>query len=220
MIDRRRFTRVVVLGLPALCSTTCTGARRREPATAPDFAPLIERVAPAVVAIASGTQTLGSGFAASANIVVTAAHVAEAAGSPVYVVTKSGKHVARVVKVDEPRDVALLEIDEPLPSLVLAADGSSRVGEWVVVLGNPFGSGITATIGIVSAKPGAITEPSQLAERIQINAAVNPGNSGGPVCNVRGEVIGVASALMPGGHGLAFVTPSSTIRTLLDFPAK
>jgi serine protease Do len=227
-IDRRRFTRAVILGAPALCSVTgtgagsaaCTAARRRVPATAPDFAALIERLAPAVVSIAGAAQTLGSGFGVGGNLVVTAAHVAQAAGSPLYVVAASGKHVARVIKVDDHRDLAVLQVEPPLPSIALTPAGSARVGEWVVVLGNPFGAGVTATVGIVSATPGAITTPAQLAERIQINAAVNPGNSGGPVCNLHGEAVGMASALMPGGQGLAFVTPSSTIRALLDSPAK
>ena len=74
-----------------------------------------------------------------------------------------------------------------------------------------------ATAGIVSAVPGAITTPA-FVEKIQINAAVNPGNSGGPGLQLRGEVVGVASSLVPGGQGLAFATPAAAIERLLARP--
>ncbi|RYY52552.1 MAG: trypsin-like serine protease, partial [Chitinophagaceae bacterium] len=113
----------------------------------------------------------------------------------------------------------LLKMDREaaIPTLKMESlDESSPVGAWVVVLGNPFGTGITATIGILSAKPGAIAEPAYLKRRMQLNAAINPGNSGGPVLNLRGEVIGVASAAVPGGFGLGFAVPASTVKAFLN----
>jgi S1-C subfamily serine protease len=90
-----------------------------------------------------------------------------------------------------------------------------QVGEWIVVLGNPFGAGTTATAGIISAAPGAITANAQLARQVQINASVNPGNSGGPVCNRAGDVVGATTTLVAAGQGIAFATSAATIRAFL-----
>lgn len=214
MFGCRRAILALAFGLPAI--VTC-GAAHRTPAAPPDFVALIARLAPAVLAVAGETRTVGSGFAVAPRTVATAAHVADAAGASIAIVISGQRSTARVVRVDQDRDVALLEVGVDVSPVTLAPDDApARVGEWVIVLGNPFGGGVTATAGIVSAAPGAITATARLAAQIQINAAVNPGNSGGPVCNMRGEVIGMASALMPGGQGLAFVTPASVIRGLLS----
>jgi serine protease Do len=110
--------------------------------------------------------------------------------------------------------VALLEVSQALTPLVLATT-APRVGEWIVVLGNPIGGGTTATTGIVSAAPGAISATPELVRRLQIDASVNPGNSGGPVCNLRGEVIGSTTSLVSGAQGIAFATPASALRAFL-----
>jgi serine protease Do len=168
------------------------------------------------VAIASSSQTLGSGFVAAPGRVVTAAHVARAAGASPVVIVGGRRLVAKIVASDDGIDVALLEVaGTGLPAPLKISETPAQVGEWVTVLGNPFAAGVTATAGIVSAAPGAITATPDLAKRLQINAAVNPGNSGGPICNMRGEVIGIASTLVPGGQGLAFATPASAIQQLL-----
>src|SRR4029077_12648537 len=126
------------------------------------------------------------------------------------------KYPARQLGIDEQQDLALLQVSlEPAPAALTLAAAGARVGEWIVVIGNPFGAGSTATIGIVSAMPGAITSPASLAQRIQINASVNPGNSGGPVVNMRGEVIGVANALLPSGQGLGFAAPAKALQALI-----
>jgi serine protease Do len=214
-VNRREFTRALLLALPALQGLPAAAAAGQRDGF-PDFVGLVERATPAIVAIANAKQTIGSGFFVRPNVVVTAAHVAQGAGAGIFVATPAGRGPARVVATDASRDLALLETSGPTASSVLAlASATPKVGEWIVVLGNPFGAGITATAGIVSAAPGAITATPALIDKLQINAAVNPGNSGGPVCNLRGEVVAVASSLVPGGQGLAFATPAAAIRTLL-----
>jgi serine protease Do len=216
MLRRRHFTRVLLLGTPALWSAAAKAQR----AELPDFSAIIERIAPAVVAIAGEKQTVGSGFLVRPAVVVTAAHVVQGAGPSVFVVVGTSRQQARVLATDVAADLALLEIPSPaLATPLPLAAAASRVGEWIVVVGNPFGAGVVATAGIVSAAAGAIATPA-LAEKIQINAAVNPGNSGGPVCNLRGEVVAVASSLAPGGQGIAFATPAAAVARALQSVAR
>ena len=213
-IGRRAFTRILALGLPLFGSAACAARAPRQPASVPDFVALIERVSPSVVAIGDNTQTLGSGFAVGPNLVLTAAHVARAAGTAAVVTSSAGRQAARIIGTLEESDVALLEIAQALPPLRLAAT-IPKVGEWIVVVGNPFGAGTTATVGIVSAAPGAIAATPELARQIQIDASVNPGNSGGPVCNLRGEVVAATTTLVAGGQGIAFATSASVLRSFL-----
>ena len=215
-MQRRDFTSALLLGFPALLAGACARPRGRALETVPDFAALVERMSPGVVAIGDGKQTLGSGFGIGPGLALTAAHVAKAAGAAPVVISGAGKHVGRVLATDDANDLALVSAMPAAPVLPLSS-ANPRVGEWVLVLGNPFGAGLTATAGIVSAAPGAIRAPG-LEGRLQINAAVNPGNSGGPVCNVRGEVIGLATTFVPNGQGIAFVTPAPVIRTFLASP--
>ena len=195
----------------------------------PSFAVTIERASGAVVAIADSpigpssgrddSRVAGSGFRiARTNVIATAAHVVLALrGTPV-IVWQSRRWNARVLGLDEAADLALLEIDPaaPMPGLTLAAGESDAPGTWVVVIGCPFGALPTATTGIVSARPGAVLRPESLRGQMQLNAAVNPGNSGGPVVNLDAEVIGVASATVPAGYGLGFAVPVAALRRLLD----
>ena len=212
MIHRRQFTHLLLLGTPGLpWSAAARGAQRAE---LPDFTALIERLSPAVVAVAGEKQTVGSGFLVRANVVATAAHVIQGAGTPP--LRRVGWQPStgpcdRHGRTGRPGAARGLGTGS---AGAAAARGGARVGEWVVVLGNPFGAGIAATVGIVSAAAGAIATPA-LAGKIQINAAVNPGNSGGPICNQRGEVVGVASSRSPGGQGLAFATPAAALARLL-----
>lgn len=211
---RRDLVRMLALGVPVLGSTACATVSAPASASLPDFVSLVERVSPSVVAIGDSTQTLASGFAVGETLVVTAAHAVQTLGSGAVVTSARGRHAARLVGTREQDDLALLEIGASLPPLSLATM-LPRVGEWVVVIGNPFGAGMTVTAGIVSAAPGAITATPELARRIQINASVNPGNSGGPVCNLRGEVIGATTTLVAGGQGIAFATSALAVRDFL-----
>jgi len=218
-MNRRRFASLMAWGLPGLGAAACAAHDPSRLATLPDFVGLIERIGPSVAAIGDGKQTVGSGFAIRPTLVITAAHVAQAVGGSAVVVSSGRQQAARIVAVREEDDVALLEVSQAMPPLVLAAT-PARVGEWVVVVGNPFGAGMTATAGIVSAAPGAISANPDLARRIQINAAINPGNSGGPVCNLRGEVIGATTSLVPAGQGIGFATSASLLQTFLASSGK
>lgn len=187
---------------------------------------LIGLSSPAVVGIGAdaphlpheGVLVVGSGFRLDGtNLIATAAHVVLALRGPAQVVWSGRQWPARVSRVDESADLALLEVDAaaPMPGLVLAGAPTAVPGDWVLVLGCPFGTSPTATIGIVSALPGAVLRPEALRQRMQINAAINPGNSGGPVIDLDGRVIGVANATVAGGYGLGFAVPVAALRRLL-----
>jgi S1-C subfamily serine protease len=185
-----------------------------------DLTAVIARASPAVVAIGDEQGLQGSGFRlAGSRRVVTAAHVVSGLKGTLRVVWHSTRLSAHVERVDVESDLALLDLDSeaPMPGLTLEQGVSTppAPGEWIIVLGCPFGAQPTATTGIVSAVPGAILQPESLRGRIQLNAAVNPGNSGGPVVNLKGHVIGVASANIPGGFGLGFAVPAAALERLL-----
>lgn len=224
MITRRRFSQGLVALPGVLLAAGAAGARTPRP-TGPDFRKVIAEAAPAVVAVGEANRTLGSGFVvADAEAtpharVATAAHVVTAAAGALRVTLDGIGRDATVLALDRDVDVALLEVPGVVGVRALrlaAADARHEIGEWIVVLGNPFGSGITATIGIVSALPGAISGNETLKSRIQVNAAVNPGNSGGPVLDADGTVIGIANATIPGGFGLGFAIPADAVADLLD----
>ena len=206
-------------------------ASPRVPDAAPNFASVLERASPAVVGIADSPlerpgaagrddpRVVGSGFRIEhTSVVATAAHVVAALRGPPVVVWNSRRWNARVLRLDEEADLALLEIDPsaPMPGLALAEEASDAPGTWVLVLGCPFGALPTATAGIVSARPGAVLRPESLRAQMQLNAAVNPGNSGGPVVNLDAKVIGIANATVPAGYGLGFAVPVSALRRLLE----
>lgn len=186
----------------------------------PRLTGVIERASPAVVAIGDERGIRGSGFRlANSRLVVTAAHVVKSGQGKPTVTWNAKRWEAHLLKIDEENDLALIELqaDAPMPGLMLGTDAvTPPAGEWIVVLGCPFGGHTTATTGIVSAVPGAVLEPAGLRTRIQLNAAVNPGNSGGPVINLAGRVIGIANATIPGGSGLGFAIPVSALGNLIS----
>lgn len=187
----------------------------------PDITSLIERIAPSVVGVGDRQGISGSGFALQgAPLVATAAHVVVDLKAPLIVRTANAAIEARIALVEETSDLALIRVPQPVSvggqSGLRLAQAAPMAGQWVAVLGCPFGTSPTATIGIVSALPGAVLEPPQLARRLQLNAAVNPGNSGGPVVDLHGQVIGVANATVPGGYGLGFAVPAPELQALLD----
>jgi len=158
----------------------------------------------------------GSGFFISSDgYIVTNNHVVENA-SEVDVQTENGKdYTAKVIGTDPRTDLALLKIDghgSNFPWVKLAS-AAPRVGDWVLAVGNPFGLGGTVTAGIVSAR-GRDIGAAGPDDFIQIDAAVNRGNSGGPTFNLAGEVIGVNTAIVSpsgGNVGIAFAIPSETV---------
>ena len=163
----------------------------------------------------SGTA-LGSGFFISGDgYVVTNNHVV-ANGTSFEVTTDSGKtYQAKVIGTDPQTDLALIKVSASVdfPYVKLAGD-VPRIGDWVLPVGNPFGLGGTVTAGIVSARGRDIGE-GPYDDFIQIDAPVNVGNSGGPTFNVKGEVIGVNTAIFSpsgGSVGVAFDIPAETVK--------
>ena len=158
----------------------------------------------------------GSGFLISADgHVVTNHHVIDQA-SEITVLTHGGEsYTATLVGVDPKTDLALLKIeaDEALPYLRFGDSDAARAGDWVLAIGNPFGLGGSATAGIISAR-GRDLRAGPYDDFIQIDAPINRGNSGGPVFNTDGEVIGVNSMIYSpngGNVGIGFAIPSSLV---------
>jgi serine protease Do len=160
----------------------------------------------------------GSGFFISEDgYVVTNNHVVEG-GTEFTVVTDSGKEIdAKLVGTDPRTDLAVLKADpngEKFTYVDFADDAKIRVGDWVVAVGNPFGLGGTVTAGIVSAR-GRDIGAGPYDDFLQIDAAVNRGNSGGPAFNLSGQVVGINTAIFSpsgGNVGIAFAIPASTAR--------
>lgn len=164
---------------------------------------------------------LGSGFILDADgWIVTNHHVVDGADSVTVRLSDDREFDAEVVGVDEKTDIALLRVhaDEALPYVVLGDSDEIRVGEDVVAVGNPFGLGGTVTSGIVSAK-GRNISAGPYAEFIQTDAAINKGNSGGPLFNDEGEVIGVNSAIYSptgGSVGVGFAVTSNIVEMIVE----
>jgi serine protease Do len=135
---------------------------------------------------------------------------------------------AKVIGNDPTTDIAVIKIDgHDLPTLPLGNDNNSRVGEWVLAIGNPLGFDFTVTAGIISAKgrslPGLLSRRNgpnySISDLIQTDAAINPGNSGGPLVNSRGEAIGITSAIAsPTGvnAGYGFAIPITLAKKVMD----
>jgi len=156
-------------------------------------------------------QSVGSGFIISNDgYLITNAHVVDGADEVTVKLTDKREYKAKVIGADKRTDVALLKIEaKDLPKVLIGDPEKLKVGEWVVAIGKPFGLESTMTAGIVSAK-GRDLPQENLVPFIQTDAAVNPGNSGGPLFNLRGEVVGINSMIFSrtGGYmGLSFAIP-------------
>jgi len=157
------------------------------------------------------TQSLGSGFVISADgYILTNAHVVKDADTINVSFSDHSEKPAKLIGLDERTDVALLKVEaKGLRAVTLGDSDKLEVGEWVVAIGSPFGLESTATQGIVSAL-GRSLPGDNYVPFIQTDAAVNPGNSGGPLINTQGEVIGINSQIFTqsGGYiGLSFAIP-------------
>jgi serine protease Do len=166
--------------------------------------PMIPEGAPAV-------RGEGSGFIVSAvGVILTNAHVVDGADRVSVKLTDRREFEARVLGVDAKSDVAVLKIDATdLPAVKIGEPSRLEVGEWVVAIGAPFGFENSVTAGIVSAKGRTLPDDGYVPF-IQSDVAVNPGNSGGPLFNLRGEVVGINSQIYSrsGGYqGVSFAIP-------------
>ncbi|MBI1397674.1 MAG: Do family serine endopeptidase [Betaproteobacteria bacterium] len=156
-------------------------------------------------------KALGSGFIIRPDgIVLTNAHVVDHATDVTVKLTDGREFKAKVLGSDERSDVAVLKIDgKDLPTVSIGDDAKTKVGQWVVAIGSPFGFENTVTAGIVSAKGRALPDGTYVPF-LQTDVAVNPGNSGGPLFNMKGQVIGINSQIFSrtGGYqGLSFAIP-------------
>ena len=152
---------------------------------------------------------VGSGFIISADgFVLTNAHVVEGSDDVYVTLTDKREYKAKIIGVDKRTDVAVVKIEgSNLPRLMIGDPNKLRVGEWVIAIGSPFGLDNTVTAGIISAKA---RDTGEYLPLIQTDVAVNPGNSGGPLINMRGEVVGINSQIYSrsGGYmGISFAVP-------------
>jgi putative serine protease PepD len=170
-------------------------------------------------------QAQGSGFVYDAQgHVITNEHVVDGANSVSVQLWNGKSYTATVIGSDPSTDVAVIKIDAPaavLAPLALGDSSTLQVGDGVVAIGSPFGLEQTVTTGIVSALHRQITAPNNFAidDAIQTDAAINHGNSGGPLLDLNGKVIGVNSQIESdsgGNDGIGFAVPSSTVKRIAD----
>jgi serine protease Do len=163
------------------------------------------------------TQGAGSGVIINADgTILTNNHVVDGANEIVVTLNDKQEHKAKVLGRDPKTDLAVIRMDGkgPFSPATLGDSSVSRVGEWVIAIGNPFGLTNTVTAGIISAK-GRIIGAGPYDDFIQTDAPINPGNSGGPLFNMKGEVIGINTAIVPNGQGIGFAIPINTAKNLL-----
>ncbi len=166
------------------------------------------------------SQALGSGFVISEDgYIVTNNHVIESADE-INIEFFSGEElVAVVVGTDPNTDIALLKVEseEPLPFVTFGDSDTARVGDWVMAMGNPLGQGFSVSVGIVSARNRALS--GTYDDYIQTDAAINRGNSGGPLFNMDGDVIGVNTAILSpngGSIGIGFAMSANVVTRVVD----
>jgi serine protease Do len=173
-------------------------------------------------------QSLGSGFIISADgYLVTNYHVVspEGKGGTVESITvtlpNGNEYPAKVIGKDQASDLAVLKIiaDKPLPFVKFGDSHDARVGDWVVAIGNPFGLGGTVTAGIISSVYRATGSGSAYDRYLQTDAAINRGNSGGPMFDMKGQVIGINNAIFSptgGSVGIGFAIPAETAAPIVQ----
>ncbi len=202
---------------PVVVNVTTVRTVRQSAEAGPGMAPddpmyeFFRRFLPPPVTQEFQAQGLGSGFIISQDgYILTNAHVVADADEATVGLTSKRQFKAKIVGIDPRTDVALLKIDASgLPFVKIGDPGRLEVGEWVAAIGAPFGLENTVTAGIVSAKGRSLPEDTYVPF-IQSDVALNPGNSGGPLFNMRGEVVGINSMIysQTGGYmGLSFTIP-------------
>ncbi len=163
-------------------------------------------------------QSLGSGVIIDqAGYIVTNYHVVRRADEITVRLIDGREFKAKVVGRDSKTDLSLIKIASPakdLPAIPLGNSDKMRVGDWVLAVGNPFGLTHTVTQGIISAT-GRVIGAGPYDNFLQTDAPVNPGNSGGPLVNLRGEVVGITTAIVATGQGIGFAIPSNVARNVV-----
>ncbi len=245
-----------VTTLPLAPEAMAQAAATRVEAPMPSLAPMIQRISPTVVNIATrGTvqergarnpllddpffrrffdvpqdsgprqrqfQSAGSGVIIDAKLghIITNAHVV-ANATEITVTLQDGRDLkAELVGADEGSDVAVLKVSpERLSQIALGDSEQMAVGDYVVAIGNPFGLQHTVTAGIISGLGRSGINPNAFEDFIQTDASINPGNSGGALVNLRGELIGINSAILSrsgGNIGIGFAIPANLARSVVD----
>ena len=201
--------------------------------TLPSISSLVERVNPTVASIAVESVTRGVFFdfndeGAGSGVVirddgyiVTNYHVVQNADEIAVSLPSGDNYTARVVGQDLITDLAVIKVDteDPLPAAKLVNSDSVNVGDWVVAVGNSLAlkGGPTVTLGIISAKGRTIdTQHGVLYDMIQTDAAINDGNSGGPVVNMNGDVIGISTAIYRQAQGIGFAVSSTVAAPIIE----
>src|SRR5712671_129462 len=167
-----------------------------------------------------GRIALGSGFIIDpSGTVVTNNHVVGEAAKVSVTLQDNTKYTAKIIGRDPRTDIAVLKIkaDKPLPYVSLGDSNAAQIGDWVIAVGNPFGLGGSVTTGIISAR-GRDIHAGQFDDFLQIDAPINRGNSGGPTFNLKGEVIGINTAIYSpngGSVGIGFAVPSNVAKTVV-----
>ena len=168
-------------------------------------------------------SSLGSGFVIDGKegLIVTNTHVIEGAEEIIINFHNGTKlKVDKVLGKDSKSDIALLKVTpkEPLPDVKFGSSTTLEVGDWVMAIGNPFGLGGSVSLGIISAKSRDINS-GPYDDYLQTDAAINKGNSGGPLFNMNGEVVGINTAIISptgGSIGIGFAVPSDTVAMVVD----
>jgi len=167
------------------------------------------------------SSSLGSGFVIdSAGIVVTNNHVIADADEITVIFNDGRKLKAELIGKDPKVDLAVLRVkpDKPLVAVKFGNSDDEKIGDWVMAIGNPFGLGGSVSAGIISARNRDISDQSY-GQYLQTDAAINKGNSGGPLFNMEGEVIGINTAILSpsgGSIGIGFAIPSSLAQPIVD----
>jgi len=177
-----------------------------------ELADLVTQASPAVVGLWH-RRGQGSGVIVSPDgYIVTNSHVARAPGALRVRFAGGGEAEAALVGADDRTDLAVVRAAGPAPStLALPDQGRARIGEIVVAIGNPLGLERSVSLGVVSALHRDLpTRDGVLEGLIQTDASVNPGNSGGPLLDADGAVVGITTAMLPWARGIAFAIPSRT----------
>ena len=184
----------------------------------------VERAGPAVVHI--GVQKgqaqggVGSGLVvASDGLIITNSHVVSGAGTITVSMADGQRSIARVIGDDPHTDISIIRTDEPLkaPALGFVDTKQLKVGQLAIALGNPLGFEQTVTTGVVSAMGRSLraTTGRLIDDVIQTDAALNPGNSGGPLVDAKGRVIGINTAIIRGAQGICFSVAANTALDVL-----
>lgn len=166
--------------------------------------------------------SVGSGVIvdADAGYILTNHHVVDEAGEITVTLTDRRELTAKLVGGDEKTDIAVLKVDaRNLRDVKFASNDSSKVGDYVVAIGNPFGLGHTVTSGIVSALGRELSRGDAYQDFIQTDASINPGNSGGALVNSKGELIGINSAIISrsgGNNGIGFAVPTKIAKSVMN----